>query len=141
MKIQSLYFSNGNIYIGGIFHRLSVTLQVRLFTNDKKLKSLFPLKNKNLKNVNIIIWDLRKGLISERKLSWVKELNTKTQLDEHDSLSSLFTQNIYYDFLSCVTIRLLYLAQKAIRHYRIFSDTSPSFCVMSYFNIMWCSVI
>ena len=94
MKIQSLYLSHGNSYIGGICHKLSATSQVRLFTNIKKLKSLFPLKHKNLKNSDII-WDLRKDLISERKLLWVKKkLNTITQLDEHESLSSFFTQNI-----------------------------------------------
>ena len=41
MKIQSLYISNGNRHIEGISHRLSVTSQARLFTNNKKLKSLF----------------------------------------------------------------------------------------------------
>ena len=81
-KIQSLYFSNGNRYIGGIFHRLSVTSQARLFTDNKKLKSLFPLKDKNRIN-DSIIWDLRKDLILERKLPWVKKLNTITQLDKH----------------------------------------------------------
>ena len=37
--------------------------------------------------------DLRKGLISERKL----KLIIITQLDEHHSLSSIFTNYIYYD--------------------------------------------
>ena len=41
MKLQILYISNGNRYIEGISHRLSVTSQARLFTNNKKLKSLF----------------------------------------------------------------------------------------------------
>ena len=36
MKRESMYFSNGNRYIGGISHRLSVTLQARLFTNNNK---------------------------------------------------------------------------------------------------------
>ena len=40
-KIQSLYFSNENRYIEGVSHRLSVTSHTRLFTNNKKLKSLF----------------------------------------------------------------------------------------------------
>ena len=40
-KIQSFYFSNGNRYIEGISHRLSVTSQALLLTNNKKLKSLF----------------------------------------------------------------------------------------------------
>ena len=77
-------------------------------------KSLFSLKNKNLKNDNII-WDLRKGLISERKHPWVKIFNTITQLNEYDSLSSLFRQNIYNDFLSCVMIHLLYLPWKSLK--------------------------
>ena len=88
-------------------------------------KSLFSLKNKNLKNDNDI-WDLWRGLISEIKLPWVNVFNTTTQLDEHVSLSSLFTQNIYNDFLSCVKIDLLYLSQKTLRHCRIFYDTSFS---------------
>ena len=33
-----------------VYHRLSVTSQLRLFTSNKKLKSLFSLKNKNLMN-------------------------------------------------------------------------------------------
>ena len=57
--------------------------------------------NKKLKNDNII-WDLRKDLISERKLFLVKKPDTITRLDKHDSLSSLFTQNISNYFLSCV---------------------------------------
>ena len=69
-------------------------------------KSLFSLKNKNLKNDNII-WDLRKGLISERKHPWVKIFNIITELNEYDSLSSLLTLNIYNDFLSCVMIHLI----------------------------------
>ena len=77
-------------------------------------KSLFSLKNKNLKNDNII-WDLRKGLISERKHPWVKIFNIITQLNEYDSLSSLLTLNIYNDFLSCVMIHLLYLPQKTLK--------------------------
>ena len=77
-----------------------------------------------------------KGLIQERKLPWVKIFNTLTQLDEHDSLSSFSTQNIYNDFLSCVTIHLLYLSQKTLRHCLILYDTSLHFCVMSYLNIM-----
>ena len=35
------------------------------------------------------------------------------QLDEHDSLSPLFTQNIYNDFLSCVTI-LYYISLRKL---------------------------
>ena len=66
-------------------------------------KSSLSLKNDN------IIWDLRKGLISKRKLLWVKISNTITQLDEHDSLSSRFTQNIDNGFLSCMILHLLYL--------------------------------
>ena len=129
MKIQSLYISDGNRYIEGISNRLSVTSQARLFTNNKKLRSLFshmtPIKgcswkerSLELKNVIIILW-----------------------LDEHDSLNSLFTQFIYYDFLSSVTTHLLYLPQKTLRNCRIFNDTSPSFCVMSYLNIMLCNVM
>ena len=41
MKIPSLYISNGNRYIEGISHRLSVTSQARLFESNKKLKSSF----------------------------------------------------------------------------------------------------
>ena len=85
-------------------------------------KTLFSIKNTNLKNDNIIR-DLRKGLISERKLPRVKIFNTITQLDERDSLSSLFTQNIYNDFLSCATIHLLYPPHKTLRHCRIFYGT------------------
>ena len=81
-----------------------------------------------------------KGLISERKLPWVKIFNTLTQLDEHDSLSSFSTQNIYNDFLSCVTIHLLYLPQKTLRHCLIFYDASFYFCVMSYLNML-CNVM
>ena len=44
MKIQSLNVSNGNRYIEGISNRLSVTSITRLFTNTKKLKSLFSHK-------------------------------------------------------------------------------------------------
>ena len=36
-----------------VYHRLSVTFQLRLFTSYKKLESLFSLKNKNLMNDNI----------------------------------------------------------------------------------------
>ena len=39
MKLQTLYFSNGNRYTGGISHRLSVTSSARLFTNNKNLKN------------------------------------------------------------------------------------------------------
>ena len=35
--------------------------------------------------------------------------NAIIQLDEHDSLSSFSTQNIYNDFLSCLTMHLQYL--------------------------------
>ena len=72
--------------------------------------------------------------IAPRVRSWkerspeLKNLITITRLDEHDSLSSLFTHFIYYDFLSCVTTHLLYLPQKTLSNCRIFSDTSPSFC-------------
>ena len=45
--------------------------------------------------------DLRKGLISERKLKLII-----TQLNEHHSLSSIFTNYIYYDILGSVTIHL-----------------------------------
>ena len=48
------------------------------------LKSLFSLKNENLKN-DYIILDLKKGFISERKLALVKIIDTITQLDKHDS--------------------------------------------------------
>ena len=54
--------------------------------------------------VIIIMSDLRKGLISERKL----KLIIITQLDEHHSLSSIFTNYIYYDILGSVTIHLKY---------------------------------
>ena len=87
--LQSLYFSNGigiGIGIFEVYHRLSVTLQARFFTDNKKLKSLFSPKNKNLMNDNM----------KESSLD-LKNLITITQLDEHDSLSSLFTQNIYND--------------------------------------------
>ena len=47
--------------------------------------------------------DLRKGLISERKLKLII-----TQLNEHHSLSSIFTNYIYYDILGSVTIHLKY---------------------------------
>ena len=54
--LQSLYFSNGigiGIGIFEVYHRLSVTSQAQFSTNNKKLKSLFSLKNKNLMNDNI----------------------------------------------------------------------------------------
>ena len=35
-----------------------------------------------------------------------------------------------------VTIHLVYLPQRTFRQYRIFNCTSPSFCVMSYFNVI-----
>ena len=47
-----LVFSNGNRYIGSISHRLLVTSQARLFTIIRD--SLFSLKNKSLRNYNII---------------------------------------------------------------------------------------
>ena len=100
-------------------------------------KSLFSLKNKNLKNDNFI-WGLRKGLISERKRPWLKIFNTITQLNEHDSLSSFLTLNIYNDFLSCAMIHLLYLPQKILKHCHMLYDTSISFCVMS---LMLCNVM
>ena len=67
MKTQSLYISDGNRYIEAISHRLSVTSQARLFTNNKKLRSLFshmtPIKgcswkerSLELKNVITILW-------------------------------------------------------------------------------------
>ena len=77
-------------------------------------KSLFSLKNKNLKNDNVI-WDLRKGLILGIKHPRVKIFNIITQLNEYDSFSSFFTQNIYNDFLSCVMLHLLYLRQKTLK--------------------------
>ena len=40
-----------------------------------------------------------------------ERVNTITQLDEHDGLSSFFKQNIYSDVLSCMTILLLYLSE------------------------------
>ena len=87
--LQNLYFSNGigiGIGIFEVYHRLSVTFQALFFTDNKKLKSLFSPKNKNLMNDNM----------KESSLD-LKNLITITQLDEHDSLSSLFTQNIYND--------------------------------------------
>ena len=39
-SLQSFYFSNGNMYIRGISHRLSITSQAQLLTNKKKLKKL-----------------------------------------------------------------------------------------------------
>ena len=42
-------------------------------------------------------------------------------------------------FLSCVAILLPYLTQKILRRYHIFNDSSPSFCVMLYMNIMLCN--
>ena len=67
MKIQSLYISDGNRHIEAISHWLSVTSQARLFTNNKKLWSLFfhmtPIKgcswrerSLELKNVITILW-------------------------------------------------------------------------------------
>ena len=91
-------------------------------------KSLFSLKKKNLKNDNII-WDLRKGLVSERKHPWV--FNTITQLNEYDSLSFLFTQNIYNDFLSCVMIHLPYLPQKTLK-----SDSHPPVVKNAFYFIL-----
>ena len=93
-------------------------------------KSLFSLKNKNLKNDNII-WDLRKGLISKRKLPWVKIFNTITQLNEYGSLSSLFTQNICNDFSSCVMIHLLYFPQKTLK-----SDYHPPMVKNAFYLIL-----
>ena len=124
MKIQSLCFSNGKRFIGGISQKLSVTSQTRLFKNNEK--SLFSLKNKNLQNDNIIC-NLRKNLIWE-----------KSSLG---SLNFLFTQNICNDFLSCVTIHLLYPPQKTLRHCRIFHDASLSFYGILCLNIMLCNVM
>ena len=76
-----------------------------------------------------------------KKAPWVKIFNTLTQLDEHDSLSSFSTQNIFNDFLSCMTIHVLYLPQKTLRYCLIFYDVSLYFCVMSYLNIMLCNVM
>ena len=45
--------SQTGIGILEVNHRLSVTSQPRLFTNNKKVKILFSLKNKNLINDNI----------------------------------------------------------------------------------------
>ena len=112
--LQSLYFSNGigvGIGIFEVYHRLSVTSQAQFFTNNK-LKSSFSLKNKNLMNDNI----------KESSLEFL------TQLDERDSLSSL------YDTPTM-------LPQKTLRHCCIFNDTSPSFYVMSYMNIMLSNAI
>ena len=55
------------------------------------------------------------------------------QMNKHDSLSSLFTQNNYNDILSRVTILLLYLPRKTLRHGCIFNGTFPS-CVMYFFG-------
>ena len=49
------------------------------------------------------------------------------QLDEGDGLSSIFTQYIYYNFLRCLMINLLYLPQKNFRQYRIFKMYIPFF--------------
>ena len=85
---------------------------------------------------------LNKNLMNDnnKESSLEEKLNTITQLDEHDFLSSFLTQNIYDDILSCVTILLLYLPRKTLRYCRIFDDTSP-LCVMSYLNIMLSSVM
>ena len=40
-----------------------------------------------------------------------------------------------------MTIHLLYLPQKTLRHCLIFYDASLYFCVMSYLNIMLCNVM
>ena len=65
MKIQNLYISDGNRYIEGISHSLSVPSRARLFTNNKKLRSLFshmkPIKgswkerSRELRNVIAIL--------------------------------------------------------------------------------------
>ena len=81
------------------------------------------------------------GFDLRKKLPCIKIFNVITQLDEQDILSSFFTQNIYNDFLSSLTVHLLYLPQKTLSHCRIFYDTSLSFCVMSYLNIMSCNVM
>ena len=124
MKIQSLYISNGNRYTEDISRRLSVTSQARLFTNNEKLKSLFSHMKPRVRP-----W-------KEKSLE-LKNLITITRLDEYDSLSSLFTQFIYYDFLSSVTTHLLYLPQKTLSNCRIFNDTCPSFCG-GHLNIPTC---
>ena len=50
-----------------VCHRLSVTSQLRLFTSNEKLKSLFSLKNKNLMHQNIEESSLKlKNLIPQR---------------------------------------------------------------------------
>ena len=47
-----------------VYRRLSVTSQLRLFTSNKKLKSLFSPKNKNLMNDNVKVSSLElKNLI------------------------------------------------------------------------------
>ena len=95
-------------------------------------KSLFSLKNKNLKNDNDM-WDLWRGLVSEIKLPGVKVFNTTTQLDEHVSLSSLFTQNIYNDFFKlCQDRPTISLSEnfKAL----------PHFLWYFLFSFVWCHI-
>ena len=127
--MKSLYFSNENRCIGGMSHRLSVTSKARFCLQTIK-KSLFSLKNKNLKNDNII-WNLRKGLLSKRKHPWVKIFNTITRLNEYDSLSSLFRQDIYNDFLSCVMIHLLYISWKSLK-----SDSHTPMVKNAFYSIL-----
>ena len=74
--LQNLYFSNGigiGIGIFEVYHSLSVTSQARFFTNNKKLKSLFSLKNKKLKNDNICetyerVWSRKESSLKLKNL-------------------------------------------------------------------------
>ena len=109
-------------------HRVSVTSKARLFTNNKK-EFVFS-KDKYLKNDNII-WNLPNGLLSKRKHPWVKIFNTITRLNGYDSLSSLFRQNIYNDFLSCVMIHLLYIPWKSLK-----SDSHTPMVKNAFYSIL-----
>ena len=104
--LQSLHFYE-NTYIECISHKLADTLQVRLFTNNKKLKSLFFLKTKNLMTDNI----------KESSLPFYRKY-----------------LRMYNNCLSCVTILLLYLPQKTLRHFPIFNVTV--IC-----NLTWCNFV